>query len=439
MSSTAGLDRVVVINDDAVESGGAAAMALASARLLRQRHIPVTYLSGEPAGTPDLEREGIEVAVLGGRHLLDGSRVRAAVRGLYDGATFAALAKWIGEHDTPGTVYHLHNWHKALSTSVFRALRPVADRLVISAHDYFLACPNGGYFNYPRQSPCELRPGSPRCIATACDRRHYGHKLWRVARHRLRQSWLDLGASGPVVLPVHEAVARHFIDAGIARENIRVLRNAAMPWRNVRVAAERNRDVFFVGRLEQDKGVDLLATAARQAGVRAQFIGQGALASRLASEHPELQLHGWLSRKQISERIGEARMLVLPSRCRETFGLVVLEALLSGVPVVISRFAAIADEVRGLGFGCVCDPYDQPGLAALLSELAADDRRIEAMSRRAFAGARALAPTPAEWCDGLLQIYGDLVRGQKVRGRDPEAGLALALAAPQPIGLKGLR
>src|SRR5260221_12016027 len=165
------LDRVVVINDDAEESGGAAAVALASVRLLRQRGVPVTVLSGD-RGSASLVQLGAETVALGGRHIMSGSRAAAALRGLYDPGTGDAVAAWIAAHDTPGTVYHLHNWHKVLSPSVFRALRPIASRLLISAHDYFLVCPNGGDFPYPHQSPPPLTPrGAPRPAAN-CDPRH---------------------------------------------------------------------------------------------------------------------------------------------------------------------------------------------------------------------------------------------------------------------------
>src|ERR1700730_14505795 len=165
------LDRVVVINDDTEESGGAAAVALASVRLLRDRRIPVTVLSGDGSNA-ELVQRGAETVALGGQNIMSGNRAAAALSGLYDAGTGTALADWIAAHGTPGTVYHLHNWHKVLSPSVFRALRPIAPRLLISAHDYFLVCPNGGHFRYPQQSACALTPGSARCLVANCDRRH---------------------------------------------------------------------------------------------------------------------------------------------------------------------------------------------------------------------------------------------------------------------------
>jgi glycosyltransferase involved in cell wall biosynthesis len=399
------LDRVVLVNDDAAERGGAAVIALTSARLLNARRVPVTILSGSADVDPELKTLGIEVEVLGGRQFLVVSRAAAAERGLFDPVTQARLAEWIVANDTPSTVYHLHNWHKVLSPSVFGVLRRVAHRLVISAHDYFLVCPTGGYFDYPKGAACELAPGSWRCLAAACDRRHYAHKLWRVARHWTRQRLIDLNGSGATVIAVHDAMVPVLARAGIAARVIRVLRNPVTPWSRTRIPAEQNREVFFVGRLDGDKGADLVARAARRAGAALRIVGDGPLAASIARDNPDAQLLGWRTREQIAALIGSARLVVSPTRCRETFGLVPLEALMSGIPVILSGLFPTSDEVARRDFGVVCDPFDEPGLAATIAELLHDDRRVRQMSLRGFAEARALAPTPEQWCDELLELY----------------------------------
>jgi glycosyltransferase involved in cell wall biosynthesis len=367
----------------------------------------VTFLAGEGAPTTELASEGIDTVILGGRHILEGRRGPAALRGLYDLTTGRALHHWLAANDDPGTVYHLHNWHKVLSPSIFAPLRQVDSRLVLSAHDYFLACPNGGYFNYRQREECELQPGGARCLLASCDRRRYGHKLWRAARHTVRRHLLDLGHSRSLVLAVHEELAAHLARGGIPPRNIGVLRNPVLPWRAERVVAERNRDVFFIGRLDADKGVDRLARAARHAGVRLRIVGDGPLHTHIARFHPEVELLGWQGRERIAALTAAARMVVVPTTCRETFGLTPLEAMMSGIPVVVSRFALIADEVVRHRFGLVCEPYDERALAAQIRSLADDDTMARDISEHAFAGARALAPTPAGWCDRLLALYAE--------------------------------
>lgn len=397
------IERVVLVSDDAVESGGAAGIALLSARLLAEQKVPVTLLNGSlgPAATP----VGVEVLSLGGASLMEGGRGVAALRGLYSGSARNFVADYIERYDTPGTVYHLHNWHKVLSPSVFRSLRIVAPRLLMTAHDYFLACPNGGQFEYPSDAVCERRPLSAGCITTNCDRRHYSHKLWRMARHVVRMGTIDLSRTQATVIAVHEGMRPYLARGGIAPDRTIVLRNPVTPWRGERVEAERNRSVMFVGRLERDKGVDKVAEAAERAGLPLVIIGDGPLRAELAARHPQAQLMGWRSPAEIAALIAHARILVVATRWRETFGLVTLEAVMSGVPVLISRHALIADEVAGLGCAEICNPSDVDDLAARLAHLGKDDQAVQRMSLAGFERARRLAPTPERWCDDLLALY----------------------------------
>ena len=406
------VERVVVINDDGVANGGAAAIAIASALSLRERGLQVCFLGAGTAFDPRLNAAGVAVHSLGGAQLMESPRPKAAIRGLFDPATARALSAWLGANDTPGTCYHLHNWHKALSPSVFRPLSRVRARLVMTAHDYFLACPNGGYVHYPRERTCELTPGSLGCAVANCDRRHYAHKLWRLARHKLRQHLFDLAQAPARVIAVHEGMVPLLERGGIPRPTVRVLRNPVAPRRSDRVRVEHNRHVMFVGRLEEDKGVCLLAAAARTAGLPLILVGSGPLAESLREQYPEVTFLGWQSPERIGELLGSARLLAAPSRWRETFGLVALEALMCGVPVMVSRFAMIAPEIVESGFGLACDPHDIDAMAETMRRLAEDDDRLRSMSLRAFAEARRLAPTQDEWCENLMNLYCELLDGR---------------------------
>jgi glycosyltransferase involved in cell wall biosynthesis len=222
--------------------------------------------------------------------------------------------------------------------------------------------------------------------------------------------------------------------AGIEARAIRVLRNPVTPWSRTRIPAEQNRDVLFVGRLDGDKGADLLARAARHAGAALRIVGDGPLAASIARDNPEARLLGWRTREQITQLIGSARLVVSPTRCRETFGLVPLEALMSGIPVVLSRLFPISDEVARRGFGLVCDPFDEPALAATIGGLLRDDERVRQMSLHGFAEARTLAPTREQWCDELVALYRSRIGdGSALRplqaSRSPHRHLAGSTAA----------
>jgi len=69
--------------------------------------------------------------------------------------------------------------------------------------------------------------------------------------------------------------------------------------------------------------------------------------------------------------------------------------------------------------------FDEAALAAAIDALLHDDPLVHRMSRRAFAEARRLAPTPAQWCDELLALYARRL-GARAVSRDMTATDQLA-------------
>jgi glycosyltransferase involved in cell wall biosynthesis len=414
------LRRVVLISDLAVEHDGPTAIAMSAVRTLRENGVAVTYVCGDDGQNAELADLGVQIVPLRGQEIGKADAFSAAISGLYNNKAAKLLRNVIKEVDGEGVVYHLHNWSKILSPSIFRPLNGVSERLLISTHDYFLACPNGGYFNFKSRSPCELVPLSANCLGTNCDRRSYLQKIWRVVRSLTLRGLIDLSHKSATILAVHDGMVDYLVRGGISADSIKVLRNPVTPWSDTRIMVETNRKFLFVGRLDHDKGAELLAQSARDAGVPIQMIGDGPLRSLLERSYPEAELMGWQSRKQIAQIARDARVVVMPTGSRETFGLVAFEALTSGIPAIVSRFAATSDEIVRKNIGFACDPYDAKSLADLLQMMATDDNRLQLMSERAWKARESLALSNESWGDRLMTIYEDVNR---------EASLANRIAA----------
>jgi glycosyltransferase involved in cell wall biosynthesis len=399
------IDRVVVLNDVCSARGGATGLALASVRALRALGTPVTFICGDGGENPELRDLGVEIVALSQALLLDAGARRALVRGLYNRRTVDVVGEWIRTNDTAGTVYHVHTWAKILSPSLFRALRPVADRLFISAHDFFLTCPNGGYVFYDTGKPCQLQPMSLACVTASCDRRNYGHKLWRVARQAIREAVFDLRETNPSVLAIHDGMRPGLERGGVPPGRISVLRNPIRPFTTQRINAELNREFVFIGRLDAEKGPDLAARAARLAGVPLRIIGDGRMRPELERDHPEVLFSGHQSPEAIGRLVASARALVMPSRYPEPFGLVAGEALWSGLPVILGNTALIAGEIVDRGAGLSCDPRDEAALAGAMRQLSDSDADTKRMSVRAFSATRDLGNTPTDWIQALIAAY----------------------------------
>lgn len=395
---------VVIVNDFATAQGGATAVAVLEARELRDRGFKVTFISGSDP-SPELERIGVAQVTLGMAPLLDLPAWRAMTGGLHNAAAASMVARWISRHDTPHTVYHLHNWSQILSPAVFDALRPVEQRLIVTCHDFFNICPNGGFTHYGRSQPCPARPLSARCLSSQCDRRSPAQKYWRTLRHLNLADKAGFARSRATFTFLHDRMQSRFVDAGFAGQELVTLANPVEAWTGSRIEAERNHGFLFVGRIGRDKGADLAIRAARAAGQPLTLAGIGEIDGSAAPQDGTIRFAGWCNRDQIAALARQARALVVPSRIVEPFGLVVLEAAMSGLPVIVSSHAYLADEACDLGFAQAFDIDRDDDLPGLLGRFAHDDTMAARMSRAGFDHAHRLCHSPASWTDELVGLF----------------------------------
>ena len=89
--------------------------------------------------------------------LAEPNRLRAAWSGIWNAEASRALATLLATADPRSTLVHVHGWTKALSASIFRAIRRMGFRDVVTLHEYFTACPTGGFFDHPAGTICKRK------------------------------------------------------------------------------------------------------------------------------------------------------------------------------------------------------------------------------------------------------------------------------------------
>lgn len=400
--------RIILINDASIGRGGATGLALLLAELLAERGREVVYLCGDSGTGCDLPRNGIDVVPMGGTHIMQQSSLSAMRTGIYNRVVARNLSDWIEINARPDDVFHLHGWSKILSPAVFTALRPVRHRLVVHAHDYFLACPNGAFWHYGKAEVCHRIALSSSCLSQACDRRGNLQKYWRAIRHGARQGAMRFGDAGPRVVTIHPGMNDAFIRSGFAANQVTSLRNPALPFASDAVTASSNSAALFVGRLNPEKGALTLARAAREVGCRVIIAGEGPEREEIRSANPDAELTGWVDRAQIDELARQARCLVMPSLYPEPFGLVVAEAAGSGLPVLLPDHALLAPEIERHGAGKSYKAGDPDALTQALDHMMSGAAEIGAMSDNARNAFPKLANTPQDWVDEHLAVYSAL-------------------------------
>jgi glycosyltransferase involved in cell wall biosynthesis len=403
--STGTIERVVVIHDFAAPEGGAGILAVQAAQEYLRRGIAVTFFAGSIKNAGD-GLDGIDLVGLDSARLLDTSPSRAMVQGLHNQAAYTCLKDWIARNDTGQTAYHLHNWSQILSPAIFPALESVASRLVVTCHDFFNICPNGGFTDFRRSRPCELKPLSLRCLANPCDRRSNLHKYWRVARQVHLNRLAAVVRSQATFTFLHDRMRTKFTDNGFSARQMETIPNPVEPWSRTRILAEQNREFLFVGRLGTDKGADLAVEACARADVPLTMIGSGELEHQLRQAGGgDVRFAGWCSRTEILDHARRARALIIPSRVVEPFGLVILEAAMSGLPVIVSDRAYLAGDTERLGFGRAFDPAITGSLTEQVASIATDNATVSKMSHEGFSQASELALSVSEWGERFIGLF----------------------------------
>ena len=167
--------------------------------------------------------------------------------------------------------------------------------------------------------------------------------------------------------------------------------------------------LFFMGRIERDKGPDAAIATAKSLGLPLDLAGPIVQKEFFHKKiepllDDQVRYLGILNHEQKVRRLREADCVLMPSRWDEPFGLVAVEAMACGTPVVANRRGALPEIVEDGVTGFIVDDEQQ---------IAAAVRKAMALPRRAVRerciGRFDLAAVAAKYHD----LYGKIAREQE--------------------------
>jgi glycogen(starch) synthase len=156
----------------------------------------------------------------------------------------------------------------------------------------------------------------------------------------------------------------------------------------------RDKQLVFLGRLVSDKGADVLLEALaelKERGLRPclTIIGSGpeedALRRQAESSGIDSQVEfaGMMTGRELTRILNEHRIMVVPSRWQEPFGIVALEGIACGCVVVGSEGGGLKDAIGPCGL--TFPNGDAKALAQVLFDLLTDERKLSGYRREAEA------------------------------------------------------
>ncbi len=190
-----------------------------------------------------------------------------------------------------------------------------------------------------------------------------------------------------------EGYRRAWIDRGIAAEKIRILprgldtalfhpsRRDPQFWQKHGVARGAS-VLLYVGRISKEKDLDIIVGAwsrLKREDLALAFVGDGPYVKELRQLLPDAAFTGILAGLELARAFASADVFLFPSTT-DTFGNVILEALASGVPCVVSDQGGPRDLIAHGTTGYVTRALDVADFTAHVEKLVGDPARRQAMS-----------------------------------------------------------
>lgn len=235
-----------------------------------------------------------------------------------------------------------------------------------------------------------------------CDAAVWAAWAWSIVRRRPRVLWAETNKHDRPRVWWKEALKRVFLagchgaqvygqncksylaDLGMSPDRIQIKR-AVVDTLLFQPAKEENHSAelraLYVGRFSPEKNVSFLISAFSKAcsfawgrQLRLVLVGYGPLEHRVREAvvrcgTPErFEIVPGVPHERMPEYFGRSDVLVLPS-VREPYGLVVLEAMASGLPVVVSSSCGCVPDVVSRSTGWVFSPYSEQQLIEVLQSI----------------------------------------------------------------------
>lgn len=339
------LRNIIIINDFNYVQGGASKIAIDTARILNDTDLNIYFFSAVNKEEENIK--GIKyVSSNQNEALKEKNKFKGLVNGIYNFKAKKELKKLLRQLNNKETIIHVHGWTKALSSSVFDIAFKMNFKIVLTLHDYFTACPNGGYFNYKKNEICYYKPLSWKCIKCNCDSRNYFFKLYRIIRQFVQNKIVKLNDKLENVISISEFSEKILKNTLGKNTKITRIYNPIELNNGEFIESSNNEYFLYVGRIDKEKGVDLFCQAITELNKSGIVVGDGNEREKLQKEYPHIEFTGWKNKIEVKKYMKNARALIFPSRWYETAGLTVLEAQSIGLPCIVSKNTAASEFIE---------------------------------------------------------------------------------------------
>jgi len=322
-------------------------------------------------------------------------------------------------------IVHLHNFYHILSPSVLQALRQAKKtnhrlKVIYTAHDYHLVCPNSGYYYLKNKSIVNFQINDkwPWMFINNIDKRSIIHNLLKKAQ------WFNAYVIHDYKRVIDVITAPSFFLKQVILEHfnadVRMIRNPSVPINNNAGVFDKTADnklqLVFFGRLSIEKGLNnfiKLLSQINDIPYHLSVIGDGPEyheLTKLVAQYrltDKIKFIGKMVRSDLLSSLKKYDLFVLPSVWYENAPMSILEAAQAGLMIATPDHGGMTEMVEAVGGGYHFN-YADPGK---LKSCLIDAQRVKHQKPQSHINDFA-AFLPETFCSKMIDLYKEVLSNQ---------------------------
>lgn len=312
-------------------------------------------------------------------------KLLAGLRVIYNPASARALRHKI-VHFNP-EIIHVHNFIPLVSPSIFSVAKEFNIPTILTLHNYRLICPSATLVYKGKIYERSIHSIFP---LDAVVKGVYRESRAQTAAIAIMVSWHNLVGTWRHKVDFYIALSKFakekFKTSALAIPEARLVVKSNFVPDFGKGDNKRNDELLFIGRLVEEKGIEVLLRATRILQFNLTIIGDGPLRkSVLDAARTNRNIHylGFQDKASVAGHLKKCKALIFPSIWYEGFPLAILEAFSTGTLVIASRLGAMAEIIQDGVNGLLFDAGDEAALANKIAEVDTDPARARLLAQNA--------------------------------------------------------
>jgi glycosyltransferase involved in cell wall biosynthesis len=292
-------------------------------------------------------------------------------------------------------VIHVHSIMRNISPSVLHAAKLKKIPVVMTVHDFHLVCPTT-WFSFKDGNPCTHGFGW-RCFVNNCPGAKKGiiglpYNFMRNIKTLLHRKIIKNN--------VNLFLTSSRIIEGWIKDSLGVEDSFHSPYfidikKPRKLSIPKEKIILFVGRISEEKGLVYLINTIpylkrKIPEIKLLIVGSGPEENKMRAKIKELgieenvEMVGWVGKKDILDFYRKSGLVAIPSVWTETFGIVAVEAMSQGKPIIVSKSGGLKEIVEEGVNGYSVDIKNPKELTSRIIEIMGDPKKLKRFSEMSF-------------------------------------------------------